>query len=68
MVANISSAFCTRSDHHEDFPLHAQRELRRKQVMNETKDAEKQGALEVAQPSRALPVRVRKFAFFPPFR
>gem|GEM_PF-5833588 len=36
--------------------------------MNETKDAEKQGALEVAQPSRALPVRVRKFAFFPPFR
>jgi len=68
MVANISSAFCTGSDHHEDFPLHAQSERWKKQVMKATKDAEKQGGLGVAQPSGALPAPVRKFACFPPFR
>jgi hypothetical protein len=50
------------------FPLHAQRELRKKQVMKATKDAEKQGGLRVAQPNGVLPAPVRKFACFPPFR
>ncbi len=49
-------------------PLHAQRELRKKQVMKLTKDAEKQGGLGVAQPSGALPALVRKFACLPLFR
>jgi hypothetical protein len=68
MVANISSAFCTGSYHHEDFPLHAQCELQKKQVTKLTKDADKQGGIGVAQPSGALPALVRKFACFPPFR
>ena len=50
------------------FPLHAQRELRKKQVMKATKDAEKQGGLRVAQPNGVLPAPGRKFACFPPFR
>jgi hypothetical protein len=49
-------------------PLHAQRVLRKEQVIKATKGAEKQGGLGGAHPGGALPVSVRKFACFPPFR
>lgn len=68
MMANISSAFCTGSDQREHFPLHAQCEQRKKQVMKAVEDSEKQRGLRVAQPSGALPAPVRGLARFPSFR
>jgi hypothetical protein len=49
------------------YPLHAQREIRKNQVMKATKGAEKQSGLGVARASGALPASVRMFACFPPF-